>query len=103
MYKKGDTYKKDADAAHDKAIAQQRVNTPVPGASEQTISTTSRKRSATIVQPSRTSGQKYRFPMPDKAHARAALQDLPKANGLSSSDKAKIRSRAHRMLGTNNE
>lgn len=40
-----------------------------------------------------------RFPMPDKSHARAALQDIPKAKGLTSEDKAKIRSRAERMLG----
>ena len=40
-----------------------------------------------------------RFPMPDKIHARLALADLPKAKGLSSSQKAEIRAKAHRILG----
>ena len=40
-----------------------------------------------------------RFPMPDKAHARKALQMLPRAKGLSAADAAKIRARAHRILG----
>ena len=39
------------------------------------------------------------FPIPDKNHAKAALQDLPKAKGLSAEEKAKIRSRAHAKLG----
>ncbi|MCL4405226.1 hypothetical protein M1295_01460 [Patescibacteria group bacterium] len=64
-----------------------------------TIKTSTRKKSATIVQKNRQGGQKYRFPMPDKAHARAALADLPKAQGLSSKQKTTIRSRAERMLG----
>ena len=63
------------------------------------ISTKTRKRTATVVQKKRKKGQKYRFPMPDKKHARLALQMLPKAKGLSSADKAKIRRRAKRMLG----
>ena len=56
-----------------------------------------RKKSATI-KPSKghSSG---RFPMPDKKHARLALQMLPKAKGLSSDDKTKIRARANKMLG----
>ena len=58
-----------------------------------------RKRTATVVQKNRKEGQKYRFPMPDKKHARLALQMLPKAKGLSSEQKAKIRARANRMLG----
>lgn len=61
--------------------------------------TSVRKRTATIVQKNRKSGQKYRFPMPDKKHARLALQMLPKAKGLSSAQKARIRNRAKRMLG----
>lgn len=40
-----------------------------------------------------------RFPMPDKEHARLALQMLPRAKGLSPAEKQKIRARAHRMLG----
>lgn len=63
------------------------------------LSQSVRKRSATVVQKNRKSGQKYRFPMPDKKHARLALQMLPKAKGLSSEQKAKIRARARRILG----
>jgi hypothetical protein len=39
------------------------------------------------------------FPIPDAAHARAALQDLPKAKGLTASEKAHIRAVAERKLG----
>lgn len=63
------------------------------------ISAAARKRSATIVQKNRKKGQKYRFPMPDKKHARLALQMLPKAKGLSPAQKARIRARANRILG----
>ena len=103
-HKLGGTYKKEADDAHQKAMAQMRGQAPAQGApADEHISTASRKRSATVVQKNRQGGQKYRFPMPDKAHARAALQDLPKAKGLSSADKTKIRSRANRMLGKNDQ
>lgn len=45
-----------------------------------------------------------RFPMPDKAHARNALARLPQAEGLSASDKEKIKKKAHDILyGTNSE
>jgi hypothetical protein len=40
-----------------------------------------------------------RFPIPDKAHARLALQMLPKAKNISSSQEAQVRARANRMLG----
>jgi predicted Zn-dependent protease len=40
-----------------------------------------------------------RFPMPDEKHARLALQDLPKAKGLSPEEKAAIRARAEKKLG----
>ena len=69
-----------------------------PGGSR-SIKTSVRKRTATIVQKNREGGQKYRFPMPDKAHARNALARLPQAKGLTSEQKAKIRARAERMLG----
>lgn len=39
------------------------------------------------------------FPIPDKAHARAALQDLPKAKGLNLAQAAKIRAAANKKLG----
>lgn len=40
-----------------------------------------------------------RFPMPDKEHARKALQLLPKAKNLSPEDKKKIKARANKILG----
>jgi hypothetical protein len=39
-----------------------------------------------------------RFPMPDVKHARLALQMLPRAKSISSSEQAQVRSRANRML-----
>ena len=39
------------------------------------------------------------FPIPDKAHARAALQDLPRAKSLTVEEAAKIRARANAKLG----
>jgi hypothetical protein len=38
------------------------------------------------------------FPIPDKAHARAALQDIPKAKGLSLAEAQKIHAAAERKL-----
>ena len=66
------------------------------------LKATSRKRSATVVQ--RTPGPRggethYRFPMPDKAHARNALARLSSAKGLSAADRKKITARANRILG----
>ncbi len=40
-----------------------------------------------------------RFPMPDRSHAQNALARLNQAKGLSSADKARIKARAHRILG----
>ena len=55
-----------------------------------------RKRSATIV----VNGEP-KFPMPDKAHARNALARLNQAKpALTPAQKAKVRARAHRILGT---
>ncbi len=60
------------------------------------LKATARKRSATIV----VNGQ-AKFPMPDKAHARNALARLNQAKPpLTASQKAKVRARAHRILGT---
>lgn len=44
-------------------------------------------------------GPNRSFPLPDKAHARAALQDLPKTNKLTPAQKANVRSRAKGILG----
>lgn len=40
-----------------------------------------------------------RFPMPDREHARLALQMLPKAKHLSPEQRAEVRKRAMAMLG----
>jgi hypothetical protein len=56
-----------------------------------------RRASATI--PPKEGYPSGRFPMPDKKHARLALQMLPKAHGLSSGQESAIRGRANRMLG----
>ena len=42
---------------------------------------------------------KGRFPMPDEEHAQKALQMLPKAKGLSSSQKGTIKRLAKKKLG----
>ena len=71
-----------------------------PGGSR-SIKTKTRKSSATIVQKTkgpRGGTTRYRFPMPDKSHARNALAQLPKAKGLSAADRKKIRDRAYKML-----
>lgn len=53
-----------------------------------------RKRSATIVV-----GGKPKFPIPDKAHARAALARIDQAKPpLTPSQKAKVRAKANRVL-----
>lgn len=44
-------------------------------------------------------GPNRSFPIPDKNHARAALQDLPRAKDLTLAQAAKIRARANKKLG----
>lgn len=39
------------------------------------------------------------FPIPDKIHARAALQDIPRAKDLTLAQAQKIRAAANRKLG----
>ena len=68
-----------------------------PGGSR-TIKRSVRKRTATIIE-KQDGTIRYRFPMPDKAHARNALARLPQAKGLSPAEKAQIRRRANRILG----
>ena len=57
-----------------------------------------RKRAATVTQKT-NGGTRYRFPMPDKAHARNALARLPQAKNLTAADRKKIRNRANKILG----
>jgi len=44
-------------------------------------------------------GPNRSFPIPDRGHARAALQDLPKAKSLTLDQAAKIRAAANKKLG----
>jgi hypothetical protein len=64
-----------------------------------TVSPATRARTATFKQPGRQNGQKNRFPMPDQAHARLALQMLPRAKNMPPGMAGKVRSRAEGMLG----
>ena len=57
-----------------------------------------RKRSATITQKT-NGGTRYRFPMPDKAHARNALARLPQSKNLTPAERKKLRDRAQKILG----
>lgn len=67
------------------------------------IATSVRKRTATIVE--KTKGKRkpilkrYRFPMPDKTHARNALARLNQAEGLSNAERLEIVRRALSKLG----
>jgi len=61
------------------------------------ISRRLRKKTATIRE-KQDGTKRYRFPMPDKAHARNALARLPQAKGLTAAEKTKIRNRAYRIL-----
>tara|TARA_R110000765_G_scaffold125329_1_gene222859 strand:- start:31 stop:231 length:201 start_codon:yes stop_codon:yes gene_type:complete len=56
-----------------------------------------RQRSATVTQKT-NGGTRYRFPMPDKVHARSALARLPQAKNLTAAERAKIRTRARKIL-----
>lgn len=69
-----------------------------PYVGEAVLNARDRKRSATIVR-KKIGGQKeYKFPIPDKAHAKAALSRINQSD-LSPEEKAKVRRRAYRMLG----
>jgi|GEM_PF-1687201 len=72
-----------------------------------TIATPVRKRTATIIEKKRGKRKKvikrYRFPMPDKPHARNALARLSQAKGLSREEKIKIIKRACRILARGQE
>ena len=64
------------------------------------ISPALRAKTATFTQPNRPGGgQTERFPMPDQAHARLALQMLPRAKNMPPGAAAQVRNRAQRMLG----
>ena len=64
------------------------------------VSPAVRARTATFKQPGRKNGESNRFPMPDKNHARLALAMLPRAKNMPPGAAAKVRARAHSMLGS---
>jgi hypothetical protein len=68
----------------------------VGGTNMAVLNARQRRRSATI--PPSRGHPSGRFPMPDLAHARLALQMLPRAKGLSSGEEAQIRARARAKL-----
>lgn len=57
-----------------------------------------RKRSATIVRTKPDGTKEYKFPIPDPAHAKAALAFLNRSD-LTPAEKAKVRRKAYSMLG----
>lgn len=64
------------------------------------LSPATRARTATFRQPNAPAGtQKNRFPMPNAAHARLALEMLPRAKNMPPGAAAQVRNRADRMLG----
>lgn len=62
------------------------------------LSATERRKHATIVRTHVDGSKEYKFPIPDKAHAKAALSRLDQSD-LSAAEKAKVKRRAYRMLG----
>jgi len=66
------------------------------------IATAVRKRTATIIEHTkgpRGGSTRYRFPIPDAAHARNAMARLSKAKGLTKEEKKKIARKAKKFLG----
>lgn len=49
------------------------------------------------------SAKRRRFPVHDRAHARAALRLLGRAKGMSAAQKANVRARANRVLGKSSD
>ena len=61
-----------------------------------TLTTKQRKKSATVVV-----GGVPKYPIPDAVHAQAALARIDQAKPpLTPAQKAKVRAKAHRVLGT---
>lgn len=66
--------------------------------SEAMLNASARRKHATIVRTASDGSKTFKFPIPDKAHARAALARLNQSD-LSAEEKAKVKKRAYRMLG----
>ena len=74
------------------------VNPLAKGFSEMAKLSAAQHKKAATIKPTKAHPE-GRFPIPDKTHARLALQMLPRAKGLTSEQKAKIKAKAERMLG----
>lgn len=65
---------------------------------EAILDMSARRKHATVVRKNSDGSKTYKFPIPDKAHARAALARLNQSD-LSSAEKTKVKKRAYRVLG----
>jgi hypothetical protein len=65
---------------------------------EAILNASQRRKHATIVRTKKDGTKEHKFPIPDKAHARAALSRLNQSD-LTPEEKAKVKRRAYRVLG----
>jgi hypothetical protein len=65
---------------------------------EAVLNASQRRKHATIVRTKKDGTKEHKFPIPDKAHARAALARLNQSD-LTPEEKAKVKRRAYRVLG----
>lgn len=65
---------------------------------EARLSAAQRRESAVVVRTSKDGTKEYKFPIPDKAHARQALRMIDQSD-LTDSEKEKVRRRAKEVLG----
>jgi hypothetical protein len=63
------------------------------------LNASARRKHATVVRNKPGGGKEYKFPIPDKAHARLALAMVDRSD-LTPAEKAKVKKRAYRVLGT---
>lgn len=62
------------------------------------LNAAARRKHATVVRTNKNGTKQYKFPIPDKAHARAALRMIDQSD-LTPAEKAKVKKRAYRVLG----
>lgn len=62
------------------------------------LNAAARRKHATVVRTKKNGAKEYKFPIPDKAHARAALRMIDQSD-LTPAEKAKVKKRAYRVLG----
>lgn len=63
------------------------------------LNASARRKHATVVRAKEDGTKEYKFPIPDKAHARMALAMLERSD-LTPPEKAKVKKRAYRVLGS---